>query len=119
MTPSGGTLGGVSPSDDWLDDLLSERPLTVALELTVERRIRLYADRLARRLEQVGDDDPYDIDNDRDLAGLVMLLCEAALDMDERNSGLAADPLTGQLRSRDVADEEARRRLMRRDDTQQ
>ncbi len=109
----------MSPSDDWLEDLLSERPLTVALELTIERRIRLYADRLARRLAELGDDDPYDLDDDRDLAGLLMLLCEAALDMDERNSGLGADPLTGQLRSREVADEEARRRLMQRDDTQQ
>ena len=89
------------------------------IELTIERRIRLYADRLARRLAELGDDDPYDLDDDRDLAGLLMLLCEAALDMDERNSGLGADPLTGQLRSREVADEEARRRLMQRDDTQQ
>jgi hypothetical protein len=57
---------------------------------------------------------PYAVDDDRELAAVVMLLCEAALDADEQQSGLAADPLTGELRSREVAEERGRRRRARR-----
>jgi hypothetical protein len=41
-----------------LDDLLAQRPLVVELERIVERRVRLYADRLNRRLASAGDSDP-------------------------------------------------------------
>ena len=94
------------------DELLGrQRPLTVALEARLERRIRLYADRLNRRIAPPDNHDLFDVDNDDDLAATVMLLCEIALENDERRSGLAAHALTGELCSREVADEQLRRRL--------
>jgi hypothetical protein len=96
--------------DEDLGDLLAQRPLTVALELILERRVRLYADRLNRRLGESSDSDLYNVDEDEDLAQIVMLLCEIALEADERRSGLAADPLTGEMRSRELVEERARRR---------
>lgn len=65
-------------------ELLASRPLTVELELLLERRVREYGERLNTRLAQSGDDDLYDLADDRDLAQLVMLLCETALDAEER-----------------------------------
>lgn len=88
-----------------------QRPLTVALEGRLERRIRLYADRLNRRIAPSDNHDLFDVDNDDDLAATVMLLCEIALENDERRSCLAAHPLTGELCSRDVAEEHLRRQL--------
>ena len=88
-----------------------QRPLTVALEARVERRIRLYADRLNRRIAPPDDHDLFDVDDDDDLAATVMLLCEIALENDERRSGLAAHALTGELCSREIADEHLRRQL--------
>ena len=94
------------------DELLGpQRPLTVALEARLEWRIRLYADRLNRRIAPPDNHDLVDVDNDDDLAATVMLLCEIALENDERRSGLAAHALTGELCSREVADEQLRRRL--------
>jgi hypothetical protein len=95
--------------DEDLGDLLAQRPLTVALELILERRVRLYADRLNRRLGESGDSDLYNVDEDEDLAQIVTLLCEIALEADERRSSLA-DPLTGEMRSRELVEERARRR---------
>ena len=84
--------------DDPLNDLLAARPLSVELELRLERRARLYADRLNQRLGAQGDADLYDIDDDRELAQILMLLCETALDNDDD----ASDPITGHLRPRDA-----------------
>jgi len=67
-----------------LRDLLSSRTLEVDLELTLERRVRAYAQRLNERLARSGDNDLYDTSEDRDLAQVVMLLCETALDSDEQ-----------------------------------
>ena len=99
--------------DDRLHDLLASRPLTVQLELRLERRARLYADRLNRRLAAQGDTDPYDVDQDEDLANVLLLLCETQLDEDEHANGLASDQITGHLTSREQADEHARRRRHR------
>jgi hypothetical protein len=66
-----------------LQDLLAHRPLQVDLELTIEHRVHAYAQRLNARLAQTGDSDPYDTRDDRDLAQVIMLLCETALDSDE------------------------------------
>ncbi len=99
--------------DDRLRDLLADRPLTVALELRLERRARLYADRLNRRLPAQGDTDPYNIDVDEDLANVLMLLVETALDDDERACGLASSQITGHLISLEVAEETRRRRARR------
>jgi hypothetical protein len=94
------------------DELLGpQRPLSVTLEARLERRIRLYADRLNRRIAPPDNHDLFDVDNDADLAETVMLLCEIALENDERRSGLAAHPLTGELCSREIADEHLRRQL--------
>jgi hypothetical protein len=94
------------------DELLGpQRPLTVALEARLERRIRLYADRLNRRIAPPDNHDLFDVDNDDDLAATVMLLCEIALENDERRSGLAAHEVTGELCSRELADEQLRREL--------
>jgi hypothetical protein len=101
----------VTDPRDRLSRLLASRPLTVQLEGRLEHRIRLYADRLNRRLASEGDTDPYDVDDDDDLANVVMLLCEANLDQDEDAHGLASDQATGELRSRELADEQAKRRL--------
>jgi hypothetical protein len=98
---------GDSPSD-------AQRPLEVALEDRLERRIRLYADRLNRRLAPPDAPQLVAVDDDRDLAEVVMLLCEIALEFDERQAGLAADLRSGELRSRELADEHARRRRARR-----
>jgi len=91
-------------SEDRLRDLLASRPLRVELTLPLERRVRLYADRLNQRLAAQGDTDPYDVE----LANVIMLLC--AFDDDEQTSGLASDQATGRLISRELADEQARRR---------
>jgi len=99
--------------DDRLRDLLADRPLTVALELRLERRARLYADRLNQRLAAQGDCDPYNIDVDEDLANVLMLLVETALDDDERACGLASSQITGHLISLEVAEEASRRRARR------
>jgi muconolactone delta-isomerase len=96
----------VSDSDELLGP---QRPLTVALEARLERRVRLYADRLNRRLAPPDNRDLFDVDNDDDLAATVMLLCEIAVENDERRSGLAAHPVTGALCSQDVATEPLRR----------
>lgn len=96
--------------DDALNDLLARRPLLVDLELWIERRVRLYADRSNRRLALEGDTDPFDVDDDGDLAQVIMLLCEEGLAHDERESGLACDELTGRLFSREIAEEHLRRR---------
>ena len=69
-----------------LRDLLSVRPLEVDLELTLERRVRAYAERLNQRIARSGDNDLYDTSKDTELAQVVMLLCESALDSDERAS---------------------------------
>ena len=69
-----------------LREMLEHRELTVDLEGALERRVRAYGERLNARLAVEGDDDPYDLDDDRDLAQVVMYLCETALD-DERMSG--------------------------------
>ena len=98
--------------DDRLGDLLAHRPLTVELELRLERRIRLYADRLNQRLAKEGDTDPYQLDHDEDLANVIMLLCETKLDEDEHAAGLASNQITGRLVSREQADEHARRRRL-------
>jgi hypothetical protein len=90
--------------------LLVSRRLTVELEQGLERRARLYADRLDRLLAAQGDTDPYDVIDDDDLAQILMLLAETALDHDEHTTGLASDPVTGHLISRELADERARRR---------
>jgi hypothetical protein len=100
----------VADPDDRLHDLLARRPLSVELELRLERRVRLYADRLNRRLAEQGDTDPYDVELDEDLANVIMLLCETKLDEDELAGGLASDQISGRLTSRDVADERVRRR---------
>ena len=100
----------MTDSDDLMSDLLAHRSLVVRLELRLERRIRLYADRLNRRLAAYGDAIPYDVEDDRDLASLVMLLCETSLDEDEDASGLTGDQITGHLISREVADEQSRRK---------
>jgi hypothetical protein len=86
-----------------------QRPLTVALEARLERRVRLYADRLNRRIAPPDNHDLFDVDNDDDLATTVMLLCEIALENDERRSGLAAHAVTGALSSLEVAEEHRRR----------
>jgi len=91
--------------DDRLRDLLADRPLTVQLELRLERRARLYADRLNQRLAAQGDTDPYNPGVDEDLANVLMLLVETALDDDERACGLASSHITGHLISLEVADE--------------
>jgi hypothetical protein len=95
--------------DDWLDELLAERPLEVTLPATLERRIRLYIDRLNRRELAEGADNAYDVDSDSDLALIVLLLTEIALERDERHHALVADRLTGILTSREVAEEASRR----------
>jgi hypothetical protein len=100
----------VPDSDDRLHDLLANRAVRVQLELRLERRLRLYADRLNRRLAAQGDTDPYDLGDDDDLANVIMLLCETQLDEDEAGNGLASDQVTGRLLSREVAHESARRR---------
>jgi hypothetical protein len=64
-------------------DLLRHRPLTLELELSLERRIRAYAERLNARL---ADGDPFDPSDDSDLAALITLLCESALEADEAPS---------------------------------
>src|SRR5206468_4356198 len=48
---------------DRIRDLLASRRLTVELEQGLERRARLYADRLNQRLATHGDTDPYDVDD--------------------------------------------------------
>jgi hypothetical protein len=95
---------------DRIRDLLASRRLSVELEQQLERRARLYGDRLNQRLAAQGDTDPYDVDDDHDLAQILMLLAETALDHDEHATGLASDPVTGHLISRELADERARRR---------
>ncbi len=102
----------MSEPGDRLRDLLADRPLTVRLEAGLERRARLYADRLNGRLAKQGDTDPYDTRRDDELANVLMLLAETALD-DERACGLASDPVTGQLTSWEVAEETGRRRARR------
>jgi hypothetical protein len=67
----------------WLE-LLEHRRLEVDLEPALERRIRAYAKRLNARLAIEGDRDPYDLADDEELAAVIMLLCEAALDADEQ-----------------------------------
>jgi hypothetical protein len=67
-----------------LRDLLSVRSLEVDLELTLERRVRAYAERLNKRLARSEDSDLFDTSKDAELAQVVMLLCESALDSDER-----------------------------------
>jgi len=108
------TVAEMSDGRGGLDDPLAQRPLVVELERIVERRVRRCAERLNRRLASAGASDPYVVDDGRELARVVMLLCEAALEADEQRSGLAADPLTGELRSREVAEERDRRRCARR-----
>jgi muconolactone delta-isomerase len=98
----------VSDSDELVGQ---QRPLAVVLEARLERRIRVYADRLNRRIAPPDNDDLFDVDNDDDLAATVMLLCEIALENDERRSGLAAHPVTGELCSRELADEHRRRQV--------
>ena len=93
--------------------LPEQRLLEVALELRVERRVRLYTDRLNRRLAPPDGRDLLDVEDDSDLAASVMLLCEIALERDERDSGLAADPFTGEVCSRLLVDEQTRRQLAR------
>jgi hypothetical protein len=66
-----------------LHDLLAHRPLQIDLELTIERRVHAYAQRLNARLAQSGDSDPYDTSQDGELAQVIMLLCETALDSDQ------------------------------------
>jgi hypothetical protein len=65
-------------------DLLSHRPLVVDLERPLERRVRAYAQRLNYRLAATGDNDLYKVNDDVELAQVVMLLCETALDADEQ-----------------------------------
>jgi hypothetical protein len=67
-----------------LRELLANRPLTVDLELVVERRVREYGAQLNARLALEGDRDPYDLSDDEELAAVIMLLCEAALDAEEQ-----------------------------------
>jgi hypothetical protein len=64
-----------------LAELLTHRTIELDLELSLERRIRAYAQGLNAR---INDTDPYDPTDDTDLAQLITLLCEAALDSDER-----------------------------------
>jgi hypothetical protein len=78
-----------------LRELLACRPLTVQLEQRLEHRVRRYADRLNQRLAAEGVDDPYVLDGDQELANVVMFLCEAKLDEDERASaspGVSGSP---------------------------
>jgi hypothetical protein len=58
---------------------------------------------------------PYDTRLDDELANVLMLLAETARDHDERACGLSSDPVTGQLTSREVAEETGRRERARRD----
>ena len=62
---------------------LACRTLAVEFELVMERRVHEFGRRLNARLAEGGDHDLYDLSDDRDLAQVVMLLCEAALDADE------------------------------------
>jgi hypothetical protein len=71
-------------AERWLE-LLEHRGLEVDLELPLERRIRAYGERLNARLALDGDREPYDLSDDDDLAAVIMLLCEAALDADEQH----------------------------------
>jgi hypothetical protein len=75
-----------------LRQLLADRPLTVQLEQRLEHRIRLYADRLNRRLAAQGDTDPYSVDEDHELAHVIMFLAETKLDEDEQAHGLGQRP---------------------------
>ena len=93
-----------------LRQLLAGRPLTVELRRRIEHRIRLYADRLNRRLAAEGDTDPYRVDDDRELAHVIMFLVETKLDEDEDAHGLTSDQATGELITREQADERERRR---------
>jgi hypothetical protein len=74
----------LSSSAERLRDLLAHRPLEVDLELTLERRVRAYAQRLNHRLARSGDHDLYDTRKDAELAQVVMLLCETALASEEQ-----------------------------------
>jgi hypothetical protein len=85
----------VSTDAQRLYDLLAHRPLQVDLELTIERRVHAYAQRLNVRLAQTGDSDPYDTSQDGDLAQVIMLLCETALDSDERVTRHSGPPASG------------------------
>jgi hypothetical protein len=72
----------------WLE-LLEHRRVEVDLEARLERRVREYAERLNVRLAREGDRDPFDLANDEDLAGVIMLLCEAGLDADQQREDAA------------------------------
>jgi hypothetical protein len=93
-----------------LRQMLAERPLTVQVEQRLEHRIRLYADRLNRRLAAQGDTDPYRVDDDHELAHVIMFLAETKLDEDEHADDLTSDHATGQLIPREQADKRERRR---------
>jgi hypothetical protein len=75
-------------AEGWLE-LLEHRRLEVDLEPVLERRIRAYAVQLNARLAREGDRDPYDLSEDEELAAVIMLLCETALDAEEQREDVS------------------------------
>lgn len=73
-----------------LREMLAHREIAFDLELILERRVRSYGEQLNARLARRGDTDLCDLTDDRDLAQLIALLCEAALDAETERSGIAA-----------------------------
>jgi hypothetical protein len=74
----------MSAQEQRLRELLASRRLEVDLEVAIERRVRAYGERLNARLALEGDHDPYDLSDDEELAAVIMLLCEAALEAEEQ-----------------------------------
>jgi hypothetical protein len=74
----------MSAREQRLRELLASRRLEVDLEVAIERRVRAYGERLNARLALEDDGDPYDVSDDEELAAVIMLLCETALDADEQ-----------------------------------
>jgi hypothetical protein len=74
----------MSAQEQRLRELLASRRFEVDLEPGLERRVRAYGERLNARLALEGDRDPYDLGEDQELAAVIMLLCEAALDAEEQ-----------------------------------
>ena len=90
-----GAGNGVPGSDARLREILEHRELVVDLEALIERRVRDYAAQLNARLALEGDRDPYDLTSDKELAAVIMLLCEAALDAEEQSEGGRSQGLLG------------------------
>jgi hypothetical protein len=83
-----GAVRRLDRAGDWdvarLQELLEHRELVLDLEASLERRVRAYAVQLNARLAHEGDRDPYDLSRDEELAAVITLLCEAALDAEEQ-----------------------------------